>query len=480
MKNIYPHITQILCALLLTGACSYQIEYKDLIERGEFSRAENIIRQELADSSRLTGSARTELMFELERMQRIRRDFTETEKQVTDYIRQYIPDVAATDLRRWEAERSLEYMLIDGQKMYFSRAARNLFRINKACREIWNKQHAEPENPDDPARFDLDNHILDIMHFCKETGDRYTDPVRLRIDYSIRVHGAVVPEGETIRCWIPFPREISGRQVNIRLLNSEPETYRLADNANLQRTIFFEQPSRGRQPTIFRVVYEYTSQGGFVDIDPDLVEPLTQQDGLQEYLREEAPHILFTDSLKALSKRITGGETNPYRIAQKLFAWVDENIPWASAREYSTIRNLSMYPFIHRHGDCGIQTMLFITLCRLNGIPARWQSGWEFQPPDDSMHDWGMIYFKPYGWVPMDVTYGQRQSDDEKFRFFYLNGMDSYRLIFNDGFSREFDPPKKHLRSETVDSQRGEVEWSGGNLYFDQWDWDMKWQVVSD
>jgi len=56
--------------------------------------------------------------------------------------------------------------------------------------------------------------------------------------------------------------------------------------------------------------------------------------------------------------------------------------------------------------------------------------------------------------------------------------MDSYRLIFNDDFSQPFDPSKEHFRSETVDSQRGELEWSGGNLYFDQWQWDMQWKVV--
>jgi hypothetical protein len=28
-----------------------------------------------------------------------------------------------------------------------------------------------------------------------------------------------------------------------------------------------------------------------------------------------------------------------------------------------------------------------------------------------------------------------------------------------------------------VDSQRGEVEWRGGNLYFDQWDYGFDWQI---
>lgn len=30
---------------------------------------------------------------------------------------------------------------------------------------------------------------------------------------------------------------------------------------------------------------------------------------------------------------------------------------------------------------------------------------------------------------------------------------------------------KIYPRSETVDFQRGEVEWEGGNLYFDQWNY---------
>ena len=38
----------------------------------------------------------------------------------------------------------------------------------------------------------------------------------------------------------------------------------------------------------------------------------------------------------------------------------------------------------------------------------------------------------------------------------------------NDDFSQPLVPAKRHFRSETVDSQRGEVEWRGGNLYCGQ------------
>jgi hypothetical protein len=33
---------------------------------------------------------------------------------------------------------------------------------------------------------------------------------------------------------------------------------------------------------------------------------------------------------------------------------------------------------------------------------------------------------------------------------------------------------QKSIESETVDFQRGEVEWKGGNLYFDRWNYDME------
>jgi transglutaminase-like putative cysteine protease len=218
----------------------------------------------------------------------------------------------------------------------------------------------------------------------------------------------------------------------------------------------------------------------FVAVDPSRVTPVVSRPDLEPYLREEPPHIRFTPELRALSAQVIGSEKNPVMIARKLFAWMDGNIPWASAREYSTIPSLSEYAFMNRHGDCGIQVTLFITLLRMNGIPARWQSGWEFRPPSNSMHDWGMLYFEPYGWLPMDATYGLRKADNDAMKYFYVNGMDSYRLIFNDATGQPFYPVKIHPRSETIDSQRGEVEWRGGNLYFDKWDWDLEWKVLSE
>jgi len=447
---------------------------KSLIDNGDFSKAERHIKTLLIETPSLSPTEKLELSFEIERMERIRKDFTKTREDVLQYIKKYIPDVKDQDIKRWEKEKSLEYMIIDSKKWYFNQAAPNLFRINKELRKIKEKVDGKSVR-----KFPLDKHIEEIVNTTLETGENSVLPVRLRIKQSVVVKPGVVPENEMIRCWIPFPREIPGRQENIHIIKTEPTRYILSDNLP-QNTIYFEKPSCGDKPTEFWVEYTYTSYGFYKKINPEKVTEIKEanRESLIPYLQEEPPHITFTDKIKRISNLIIGQETNPYRKAQKIFEWIDTNIPWASAREYSTIRNISDYCISNMHGDCGIQTILFITLCRYNGIPARWQSGWEFQPPDDSMHDWGEVYFEPYGWVPVDVTYGLRNSRREEVKWFYLSGIDSYRLIFNDAYSQPFFPAKIYPRSETVDSQRGEVEWRGGNLYFDKWGWKLEWEKL--
>jgi transglutaminase superfamily protein len=473
-------MSMLLIVMFISCEVSEQINYSELIANGDFSQAKEIIKEKLIMDTTLTAETQRQLEFEIERMDRIKKDFRASENEVFDYIQKYIPDVKNSDLQKWENEKSLESKMIDGEKKYFNRAARNLFRINKDCKKLWEEFHKQKEIDLSKDKIDIDVNNNALMKNSIKKGKRYSEPVTMKINYTISVNPNVVPEGEMIRCWIPFPREIENRQFNIKLLKSEPEKYQLADNMVLQRTIYFEKLAVKDKEAKFTVEYQYTSQGEYVYIETDKVTPVDVNGELKEFLKEESPHIVFTERLKNLSGEIVGDEANPYYKAQKIYQWIDENIPWASAREYSTFRNISDYCINNGHGDCGIKGLTFITLLRLNGIPARWQSGWEFQPPHDSMHDWGYVYFDPYGWMPMDVEYGMRKTDDERLKWFYLSGMDSYRLIFNDEYSKPFVPAKIHHRSETIDSQRGEVEWKGGNLYFDQWDWDMKFEEISE
>jgi transglutaminase-like putative cysteine protease len=442
------------------------------VDGGEFKAARASIEKVVAGGE-LTADERDAFAFEAERMHRIELDFSLSAQQAQDKLRAQIPDLRPVEFAVWDAAGLLEHRVIDGSTRYFNRAPSNLFRLSADARARRAKQTPFNDGPLEKAH----RHHREIRDAVLASKKTSVASRHVQVTQSITVEPDAVPAGETVRAWLPYPRALPGQQEDIRLVASDPAMHTIASESTLQRTVYVERPARAGQPTTFSVTYELTIFGQYHPIDPAKVTRVEPTRELGPYLGERPPHIVFTDDLRKFSREVVGDERNPYRIAEKLFLAVDR-IPWAGALEYSTLRNISDYALHAGHADCGQQTLLLMTLLRLNGIPARWQSGMIFSDGDyDNLHDWGWLYLAPYGWVPMDVTFGRLDAGDPQLDMFYLGGLDAYRIAFNDDYSQPFAPPKQHFRSETVDLQRGEVEWRGGNLYFDKWDYAFKAQV---
>ncbi len=465
---------QLLFIAMLTSFLTAQTRFNDvneLVKSGEFKKAAQLINEKL-ELHNLSYDEKFELLFEKERLDRIRKDFNKTAEDVLKFVNKYYPDVKEKDLEKWEIDGSLEYKIIDGKKWYFARSASNLFRINKEAKK---QKEIVDGYIKDPLDAFLEDYIPKILDESANAQESLVKPVTFKLNYTVTVDPNAVPDGEIIKCWLPFPREGHQRQVDVKLLAVNSNEYVIAGNDNQQRTLYLQKPAIKDQPTIFNMVLEVTNYNEVNFIQPDLIKPYNKESGLYKiYTAERAPHIVFTDKIKNLSKEIVGDETNPYLIAKKIFTWISINIPWAGAREYSTIENISDYCITRKHGDCGIKTLLFMTLCRYNGIPAKWQSGWMLHPGEVNLHDWCEIYLEGYGWAPVDQSFGLVDSEIEDEKYFFLGSIDPYHLIINDDYSSTLFPAKIFPRSETVDFQRGELEWRGGNLYFDKWDYNMK------
>jgi hypothetical protein len=450
-----------------------QTKYSDIneeINEGNFSKAKKLIGDKLLNEE-LSEIEIYDLNFQIERMDRIVKDFTLTEKDVLKFIKRYYPKAGEKDLKLWRDDGSLEYKVIDGKIKYFNRSHANLFRVNNLARN--KKYEIDGNEIGEPTAFLL-KHIPSAVNDAINESRNLVKPVSMKLNYTLTVDKDAVPEGEIIRCWLPYPREGHARQTDIELISANVDEFVIADNSNLQRTIYMEKNSVKGEPTIFNFEVGIKNFNEIVKLDPSRIEQYDKVTELyNKYTAEKLPHIAFTEKVKNLSEKIIGDETNPYKKAKIIFEWISKNIPWAGAREYSTISSISDYCLTKGYGDCGIKALTFITLCRYNGIPAKWQSGWMLYPTRLNLHDWAEIYFKGVGWVPVDPDFGLTKSDDEDIKYFYLGGIDSYRWIINDDFSQPLFPAKIFPRSETVDFQRGEVEWRGGNIYFDKWDYHL-------
>jgi hypothetical protein len=428
----------------------------------------------MADSMKLAFPGDTLLVNRLDSLtemnRRISLDFSLSEEEIQLRLQKIMGDFTPEQKLAWETGKLLEFRMIDGEKRYFNRAASNLKLL--LTHQEKKKTGALLSTPDETAAFRIKEAQEAIRN--SPTGKPST-PKPVKIHYTIKVDSGAVPKGEMIRCWMPFPKEGHQRQQQISLLRTYPENHLIAPDSAGQRSLFMEQTSAGDQPTVFELELTYSPSAQYFDLKTMSLQPYRIDSPLfLKYTSEEKPHIVFTEKIRKLSDSIIGKETNPVEKVRKIYYWIDENIPWAGALEYSIMPNIPEYVIDNRHGDCGMQTLLFMTLARYNGIPVKWQSGWMVPPGEVNLHDWCEVYYDGAGWVPLDMSYGLLPSENQQIKEYYMTGIDAWRLIVNDATGSPFIPAKKYIRSEPVDFQRGELEWKGGNLYFDKWDYTME------
>lgn len=471
-----------LSLLIFAVACSGPDKSDLIIENirqeyieGNFTRA-SMLRDSLLKVYPGSIKANNEADSLIEISLRIKDDFSLSHNQIIQQLRNIPGMTDDSKIKEWEDKKWLEFRMIDGEKRYFNRAASNLYLLKGFYEDKDNRAKTINEDPRMKARKQHSEEII------QQSGSSSlpVENVKMKITYTLTVAADAVPAGETVRCWLPWPKGNHPRQSGPHLISvSEPE-YLISDDSLVHRTLFMEKKAIGNQPTVFSISFNYSSSGQHFSFERIKAGNYDKSSELfREYTSAQPPQINFNNAVKNLADSITGPTDDPKTIVNKIYMWFKANIPWTGALEYSTMADIPGYVIENRRGDCGMQTFLFMSMLRYKGVPVKWQSGWMVPPGAENLHDWCEVWFEGTGWVPVDVSYDLQDSGNKEVREFYLSGIDSYRMIVNDGISGELYPPKKYLRSEPFDFQRGEVEWSGSNLYFDKWDYEMEIEYLT-
>jgi transglutaminase-like putative cysteine protease len=465
---------------LVTANCLAQ---KDVLAKanrlelaGQFKAAASELSQAITNTPAAAPERKT-LEFELDRLERIKQDFPFTKAELYTELQKAVKGLTSEEFEEWVRQGRFDSREIDGRRLYMGSSVSNLFFR-------YPELYARRLPPQDTA--DLEKRhwetCEEIKNAARAEGKPYVLPKRFQMAMSVTAKADAAPAGETLRAWLPIPRDYPF-QGDFHVLSSTPAVAHLDNKDRPLRAAYLEQPAVKDKPVEFKLDYEYTMHGVWFDLKPQAIKPPDLNNPALKPFTQEAPHIVFTPELRALSDQIAGTETNSLLKARKFYNWIADNIKYSYAIEYSTIRNISEYCRSHGYGDCGQEALLFMTLCRMNGIPARWQSGWNTFPGAKSIHDWSEIYLAPYGWVPVDPYMGiyamryattLKPEQRRELRDFYFGGLDQYRMIANSDHNQALDPPKKSMRSDDVDFQRGELEAGGHNLYFDQYSYEMK------
>lgn len=275
--------------------------------------------------------------------------------------------------------------------------------------------------------------------------------------------------GKLVRAWLPYPCRCA-EQSGIELVSSS-HNVTLSPDSHPISTAYTEFEYHAGEK--FEITVAYTNTAVYHELNPEYaVEGYPAECG--EYTLEELPQIVFTPYLRYLASYLAGDEKNPLLVAKRLYDYITENVKYSFLREYRLIDNIPETVALNLYGDCGAQSLLFITLCRIKGIPARWQSGNSVTPGGIGSHDWALFYVVPFGWLYADCSCGggMYRDGDRIGREWYFGNLDPFRYVGSQKFASQLSPAKDYMRIDPFDNQSGEIEYSDGVLDSDEIDFE--------
>ena len=448
---------------MLDDICCLETQLPEDIEKakwcGDFARAGRLIAQRL-QNPKTPAFLRERLALEQEILLRLPLDYCYSEPEALRLIRKDIPDFTEDELLSLEDSGAVDWIYREGKPYLSRRFYETLLKVHPDI-----SRRAGIKEADTVSEKQL---LSNTLAWMKEKG---SDSWHIRLKASLAIDDQAFRPGELLKVHLPLPKEAENMR-NVKLLACSPEAFHISAPDAPQRTAYFECTPDKNIP--FTVEYEYDACVTYTM--PDAAQVSSAQPNF--CTEEQSPHIVFTPTIRKLCTELSGGETNPLLLARQFYKYCTEAVTYSYMREYFTILQIPEYAALNQKGDCGVQALLFITLCRCAGIPARWQSGLFVTPYSQGCHDWAQFYIAPYGWLFADPSFGgsgYRSGNFEK-QEHYFGNLDPFRMVANSEFQKAFDPPKMQLRSDPYDNLKGEAEYDGHGLLWNELE--ASWELL--
>ena len=345
---------------------------------------------------------------------------------------------------------SIDWYYINGEVHFKDDMVANLV---KTVPELAKRVIDKKDLMDKEGNFDMLNEVIAKM---KSKGDL---AYKIRIKASIKLKKEAERPGKKIRVHIPIPIEYS-QVKNFKILSTSHEPKSISGPYSPLRTVYFEEDYK--EDDEFYVDYEFINHVAYKDPKPEEVSNFQPN----FYTEEFPPHIVFNSYLRELTEEVLGDEKNPLIKARKIYDFITSKVMYSFVRPYFSITNIPTYGASSLKGDCGIQALLFITMCRIAKIPARWQAGLYANAKSIGNHDWAQFYIEPFGWLFADCSFGgaaYREGAEERWNFYFGN-LEPFRMSATSSFQYDFNPQLNYLRRDPYDNQDGEIEYEDQRL----------------
>lgn len=353
--------------------------------RGDFDRAVRRIDSRLKGD--ISQALRKRLVIEKEILKRMPGQYPYAWSEALDMLRDNVRDFKDSELETLWEEDAADWIYVDGEVRFRSSFLKNVLKTRK---EYENRALDRELVRSKAENFGLLNRTIASM---KEKGGA---GCRFCIRGTLGIQEEAEREGEDIKVYLPLPIEyaqiknVKIHSVRIGEREAEKQEYTIARADAFQRTICFHTKHRKGQK--YSVEFSFENREAYLDFSHVGLEYSEEKhggekqgaNGLAEpadvWLAQQQPHIRFTPLIRELAAEIVGEEQDPLKKARRIYDYITTHVMYSFVRSYFTLTDIPQYAASSMKGDCGVQALLFITLCRSPERPGTYPC-WLPVPP---------------------------------------------------------------------------------------------------
>ncbi|MBR4343867.1 MAG: transglutaminase domain-containing protein [Lachnospiraceae bacterium] len=320
-----------------------------------------------------------------------------------------------------------------------------------------------------------------ISKICKDGN------INLNIEVNIRlkIKDNIFQPG-TLRVHLPAPINAEWLKEG-QLVDADPFFRMMSVEDYPQRSAYFNEIMSENKP--FSITYAFTSEHALVTPEENAVNAVEQKTFSDEEIKKfESLELCGCESYTALAPDKVSikdvARSGGIKFSEKHYQFIEQN------RILPVTKNASGYEVNKKRDHIGslalkifntvtdsyvptpseTLNMAFVSICRICGIPARWQGGYELKGEDLSpqtnadAHDWAMIHLLPYDWIYVDCEnarkYGVKHvpGNELTYRDYFFGNIDPCLVPTASEPSANLYPAKDYERADKIFNVYGEVE----------------------
>ena len=229
--------------------------------------------------------------------------------------------------------------------------------------------------------------------------------------------------------WAAEPAPSQYQHLNNFSISLTPDSKYVADNNLIH---FFKISAKNVELDLRINITLHRDNGPIASLDFGNIP----KDITDHYLKSEK-YLEQTPAIIDLTHRLTTDKKTAREKIETMFRYVAEKFTYCYPVTNRGVKNLNLD---NLSGDCAEYSSLFVTMCRIAGIPARNATGFIIFDHEIKEHGWAQVYVNN-NWFDVDTQYASLEDNIEIGIQKYLFSRPEFRIVFSTGFNLPLKPP---------------------------------------